>query len=38
MEMGIFLPLFIIGIPPHMYVTVAGLNLVYQFWVHGAYW
>ena len=29
-----FLPLFIIGIPPHMYVTVAGLNLVYQFWVH----
>ena len=29
-----FLPLFIIGIPPQMYVTVAGLNLVYQFWVH----
>ena len=30
----LFLPLFIIGIPPHMYVTVAGINLVYQFWVH----
>ena len=30
----VFLPLFIIGIPPQMYVTVAGLNLVYQFWVH----
>ena len=29
-----FLPIFIIGIPPQMYVTVAGLNLVYQFWVH----
>ena len=29
-----FLPMFIIGIPPHIYVSVAGLNLVYQFWVH----
>ena len=29
-----FLPMFIIGIPPHIYVAVAGLNLVYQFWVH----
>ena len=29
-----FLPIFIIGIPPHIYVSVAGLNLVYQFWVH----
>lgn len=29
-----FLPLFFIGIPPHIYVTVAGINLIYQFWVH----
>ena len=29
-----FLPIFFIGIPPHIYVTVAGLNMIYQFWVH----
>jgi sterol desaturase/sphingolipid hydroxylase (fatty acid hydroxylase superfamily) len=29
-----FLPCFIVGVPPEMYVTVASLNLLYQFWVH----
>tara|TARA_B100000427_G_scaffold66317_1_gene52861 strand:- start:3331 stop:4569 length:1239 start_codon:yes stop_codon:yes gene_type:complete len=29
-----FLPMFIIGIPPNVFVTVAGINLIYQFWVH----
>ena len=29
-----YLPIFIIGIPPEVFVTVAGVNLVYQFWVH----
>ena len=29
-----FLPMFLIGVPPAIYVTVAGLNLIYQFWVH----
>ena len=29
-----FLPMFIIGVPPEVYVSVAGVNLVYQFWVH----
>ena len=28
------LPLFLIGIPPAMVFFVAGLNLVYQFWIH----
>ncbi len=28
------LPLFLIGFPPAMVVFVAGLNLVYQFWIH----
>jgi hypothetical protein len=26
--------MFIIGVPPEVYVSVAGVNLVYQFWVH----
>ena len=26
-----FLPMFIIGVPPEVYVSVAGVNLVYQF-------
>ena len=29
-----FLPVFIIGVPPEVYVSVAGVNLIYQFWVH----
>src|SRR5688572_17064453 len=28
------LPLFLIGFPPTMVFFVAGLNLVYQFWIH----
>ncbi len=29
-----YLPLFIIGVPPLVVVTVGSLNLIYQFWVH----
>ncbi len=29
-----FLPIFLVGIPPNVFVTVAGINLIYQFWVH----
>ncbi|PLW68672.1 sterol desaturase family protein [Pseudohalioglobus lutimaris] len=29
-----FIPLFLIGIPAEVFVTVASLNLLYQFWVH----
>ena len=29
-----YLPIFIVGIPPEVFDTVAGINLVYQFWVH----
>ncbi len=28
------LPLFLIGFPPLMIAFVAGLNLIYQFWIH----
>lgn len=28
------LPLFLIGFPPEMVFFAAGLNLVYQFWIH----
>ncbi len=28
------LPLFLIGFPPSMVLFCAGLNLVYQFWIH----
>jgi sterol desaturase/sphingolipid hydroxylase (fatty acid hydroxylase superfamily) len=28
------LPLFLIGFPPPMILFVAGVNLVYQFWIH----
>jgi sterol desaturase/sphingolipid hydroxylase (fatty acid hydroxylase superfamily) len=28
------LPLFLIGFPPAMIFFVAGLNLIYQFWIH----
>ena len=29
-----FLPMIIIGIPGEVFVSVAGINLIYQFWVH----
>lgn len=29
-----YLPLAIAGVPPVVFVTVAALNLVYQYWVH----
>ena len=29
-----YIPLFLIGVPSYVYVSVATLNLVYQFWVH----
>ena len=29
-----YIPIFIIGVPASVFVTVAGLNLIYQFWVH----
>jgi sterol desaturase/sphingolipid hydroxylase (fatty acid hydroxylase superfamily) len=29
-----YLPMVLIGIPGEVFVTVAGINLVYQFWVH----
>jgi sterol desaturase/sphingolipid hydroxylase (fatty acid hydroxylase superfamily) len=28
------LPLFLIGFPPAMVIFCAGLNLIYQFWIH----
>jgi sterol desaturase/sphingolipid hydroxylase (fatty acid hydroxylase superfamily) len=29
-----YLPLFLIGFPPEVLITVNALNLIYQFWVH----
>ncbi|MCW8108931.1 sterol desaturase family protein [Alteromonas ponticola] len=29
-----YLPMAIAGVPPEMFITIAALNLVYQFWVH----
>lgn len=29
-----YLPLALIGVPPLVFITVASLNLLYQFWVH----
>lgn len=29
-----YIPMFLIGIPSHVFISVASLNLVYQFWVH----
>ncbi len=29
-----YLPIILIGVPAQVFVTVAGINLVYQFWVH----
>lgn len=32
-----YLPMAVVGFPPEMVITVAALNLVYQFWVHTQY-
>ena len=29
-----YTPMFLIGIPSYVFVSVASLNLIYQFWVH----
>ena len=29
-----FVPMFVLGIPAEIFVTVGALNLIYQFWVH----
>ena len=29
-----YMPMMLIGVPGEVFVTVAGINLVYQFWVH----
>ena len=29
-----YIPLFIIGMPAEMFVSVASINLIYQYWVH----
>ena len=29
-----FVPMIILGIPAEVFITVGGLNLIYQFWVH----
>ena len=29
-----YIPLFLVGVPAQVYVTVASANLIYQFWVH----
>ncbi len=29
-----YLPLALLGVPPLVFITVASLNLLYQFWVH----
>ena len=29
-----YIPMFLIGVPSYVFVSVASLNLIYQFWVH----
>ena len=29
-----YIPMFVIGIPSYVFISVASLNLIYQFWVH----
>ena len=29
-----YMPMIILGVPGEVFITVAGVNLVYQFWVH----
>ncbi len=30
----VYLPMFLLGVPLHVFATVAALDLIYQFWVH----
>ncbi len=29
-----YIPLYVLGFPPYVLITVGSLNLIYQFWVH----
>ena len=29
-----YIPVFLIGVPSYVFVSVASINLIYQFWVH----
>ena len=29
-----YIPMFLIGIPSYVFISVASINLIYQFWVH----
>ncbi len=29
-----YIPMFLIGIPSYIFISVASINLIYQFWVH----
>ena len=29
-----FIPVFLIGVPSYIFISVASINLIYQFWVH----
>jgi alkylglycerol monooxygenase len=29
-----YVPSFLLGVPPEMFITVASVNLLYQYWVH----
>ena len=29
-----FIPVFLIGVPSYVFISVASINLIYQFWVH----
>lgn len=29
-----YIPVFLVGVPAEVYITVASANLIYQFWVH----
>ena len=33
----VYLPMFVAGVPVHVFATVAALDLIYQFWVHTQY-
>ncbi|MEM7610987.1 MAG: sterol desaturase family protein [Pseudomonadota bacterium] len=30
----VYLPMFLVGVPVHVFATVAAIDLIYQFWVH----
>ncbi len=30
----VYVPMFLLGVPLHVFATVAALDLIYQFWVH----